>query len=521
MNFFFLNSIKFKFTLWYLTILATVLIVLGIGIYLTLSKSLHRNLDRSLMVRAEQITTFRDVIAIIGGGTFEAEPGELLSFYYYANDQLMDVSPKGRKVPVDTTWINRIIDGETGFSDISTDRAGNYRLYSIPFTPENTRIRLDTFTPQRPPRPPQKMEKRPEGRDATHQEIYKPENGEQPPPPGKHDRRPRQDRQPNVVEIDRAALIVARSTRDMDIALSRLLRILLLALPITLILAGGGGIFLLKIILNPVEKITQTAREIEEHDLSKRIEVTTKDELGRLSSTLNLMIERLEKAFMRQKELTGDASHELRAPLAVIQAEATLALQQERDLPSYQKSLEIIAQESDHMSGIIKQLLTLARADSGKEHTVFQKLDLSLFLKILCEDVDILCREKSQALHMKHSGQVFIKGDKNLLRNLMLNLLRNAIQYTAEGGEISVSLGQKKDMAIISVSDTGIGIPPQALPHIFNRFYRVDKARSRESGGSGLGLAICKYIVDSHSGTFQVTSQVNEGSTFIVKFPIA
>ncbi len=521
MNFSFLNSIKFKFTLWYLTILATVLIVLGIGIYLTLSKSLHRNLDRSLMVRAEQITKFRDVIAIIGGGTFEDEPGELLSFYYYASDQLMDVSPKGRKVPVDTTWINRIIDGETGFSDIFTDRAGNYRLYSIPFTPENTRIRLDKFTPQRSPRPPQKMGKRPEGRNTTHQEINKPETGEQPPPPGKHDRRPRQDRQPNVVEIDRAALIVARSTRDMDIALSRLLQILLLALPITLILAGGGGIFLLKIILNPVGKITQTAREIEEHDLSKRIEVKTKDELGRLSSTLNLMIERLEKAFIRQKELTGDASHELRAPLAVIQAEATLALQQERDLSSYKKSLEIIAQESDHMSGIIKQLLTLARADFGKEHTVFQKLDLSLFLKILCDDVDILCREKSQALHMKHSGQVFIKGDKNLLRNLMLNLLRNAIQYTAEGGEISVSLGQEKDMAILSVSDTGIGIPPRALPHIFNRFYRVDKARSREYGGSGLGLAICKCIVDSHGGTFQVTSQVNEGSTFIIKFPIA
>lgn len=170
---------------------------------------------------------------------------------------------------------------------------------------------------------------------------------------------------------------------------------------------------------------------------------------------------------------------------------------------------------------IIKQLLTLARADSGKEHATFQRLDLSQFLEILCSDVEILCREKSQTLKIKHSGQVSIKGDKNLLRNLMLNLLRNAIQYTAKGGDISVSLDQSKGMAIISVSDTGIGIPPEALPQIFNRFYRVDKARSRESGGSGLGLAICQQIVDSHRGTLQVSSKINKGSTFIIKFPLA
>jgi len=278
--------------------------------------------------------------------------------------------------------------------------------------------------------------------------------------------------------------------------------------------------FLARRAFKPVDQIAKTAREIEEKDLSRRIDVQTKDELGRLAATLNQMIDRLEKAFKRQKEFTGDASHELRAPLAVIQAEVTLSLQKDRGKQAYQKSLEIVSQEADHMGVIINQLLTLARADSGKEQLQFTKINLAKFLQDLCTDIEILCQEKGLTLQLDYFENLFINGDSRSLRNLVDNLLTNAIRYTATGGMISVALLRKKNMAVISIADTGIGIPSDELPFIFERFYRVDKARSREDGGSGLGLAICKHIVNTHGGSIEVESQIQKGSTFHVKLPV-
>jgi heavy metal sensor kinase len=292
-------------------------------------------------------------------------------------------------------------------------------------------------------------------------------------------------------------------------------------LPLTLFLMGCCGIFFLRIVLRPVQNISDTARDIEAKDLSRRIMVTTQDELGTLAATINHMIARLEKAFLRQKELTGDASHELRAPLTVIQAEATLALQRKREASSYQKSLEIIAKESDHMAAIIGQLLFLARADSGNEMADLTEMDLGPFIQELSRDIEPLFHEKQQTLMFHQTGPVVVKADCSLLRTAMLNLLRNAMQYTPERGEISLSLQKQNSMARISVSDNGIGIPEDALPYIFNRFYRVDKARARESGSSGLGLAICKHIVELHQGQISVRSQVDKGTIFLVKLPLA
>ncbi len=321
-------------------------------------------------------------------------------------------------------------------------------------------------------------------------------------------------------EIHRAALIVGRSSKDIDTTLNRLFQIFIIALPLTLVLAGGGGLFLLRRVLIPVKEMTDTAREIEEKDLSRRIDVKTDDELGKLANTLNLMIEKLDKAFQRQKELTGDASHELRAPLAVIQAEATLALQREREASSYKKSLEVIAQESDHMSGILNQLLTLARADSGKVQMTIQAIHLNPFLEALGRDIEVLCHEKGLTLHMEFHEQLYIEGDPGMMRNMILNLLTNAIRYTDKAGKITMALSKETGHAVVSISDTGIGIPKDALPYIFNRFYRVDKARSRAAGGSGLGLAISKQIIDMHGGTLQVKSEMNHGSTFVVRLPL-
>jgi heavy metal sensor kinase len=287
-----------------------------------------------------------------------------------------------------------------------------------------------------------------------------------------------------------------------------------------LAVAGGGGVFLAGRALKPVDRMARSAQDIEESDLSRRIPVQSKDELGRLASTLNQMIERLEKAFKRQRQFTGDASHELRTPLTVIQAEATLALEKERPASEYRQSLDVVSHEAKHMSRVIDQLLTLARADSGNEHLLLEEIDLRDLLVDLSVDAEILCRDKGLEFRLEPMGSVRVKGDRARLRELFLNLLGNAIRYTTSGGTVSLSLTRDGDTAVAAVTDTGIGIPEKDIPFIFERFYRVDKARARQEGGAGLGLAICRYIAEVHGGAIKVESHVGRGSTFSVWLPV-
>jgi heavy metal sensor kinase len=325
---------------------------------------------------------------------------------------------------------------------------------------------------------------------------------------------------PGGPSIESGAIAVGRSTTDIDESLAGLIRTLAIAGPLTLVLAGAGGIFLAQRALKPVDQITRTAHEIEESDLSRRIPVQSKDELGRLASTLNQMIERLEKAFKRQQRFTSDASHELRTPLAVIQAESTLALNKERTANEYKQSLEIVSNESMLMAKVVDQLLTLARADSGKEQLSFEEIDLSELLAGVTAHAEILCRDKGLEFHSDRIETILVSGDRAKLRELFLNLLDNAIRYSPDGGKISLTLRRAEEMVVISITDTGIGISEEDIPHIFERFYRVDKARSRVENGAGLGLAICKYIAEIHGGRIEVVSRLGEGSTFSVWLPI-
>ena len=484
----FIYSITFRLTLWYVAILGVLLILLGAGIYFSLSRVLYNNLDDSLKTRAEQLSKFRDIMSIVSSGTFEEEIGELISFYFYSDGQLMHISHKQFKVPVSKEEIDSVISDKPGKSlltSLETSQNGKLRVCITPFKPDNPDIRPERFSKRRPP----------------------PSSSQSPPPPSRR------------ITVYRAALVIARPMRDIETALNKLLQILLTAIPLTLLFSGGGGVFLAKRAFKPVERITDIAEEIGESDLSRRIDIRSNDELGKLASALNLMIERLEKAFARQQQFTGDASHELRTPLAVIQAESTLALQKERSPEDYQKAIGIITQEAAHISSIIAQMLTLARADAGKAHFKFEEIALSEFIRELCSDVEILCREKQLALNTDLSDNLYIRADKRSLVRLMYNLISNAVRYTDEGGTVSVLLYKEGSNAVISVKDTGIGIPSHALTLIFERFYRVDKARSRSEGGSGLGLAICKHIVEAHKGSIEVESLVGKGSAFYVKFP--
>ncbi len=489
-----IHSITFRLTLWYLAILGIMLTLLGSGVYFSLSRVLYDNLDDSLKTRAEQLSKFRDIMSIVAGGTFEEEIGELISFYFYSDGQLMHISHKQFKVPVSKEEIDSVISDKPVknlLTSLETSQNGKLRVFITPFKPDNPDIRPERFSKRRPP-------------PSSSQSPSPP-----PPPPSRR------------IMVYRAALVIARPMRDIETALNKLLQILLTAIPLTLLFSGGGGVFLAKRAFKPVERITDIAREIGESDLTRRIDIKTNDELGKLASALNQMIERLEKAFARQNQFTGDASHELRTPLAVIQAESTLSLQKERSPEVYQKSIGIIAQEAGNMSAIINQMLTLARADSGKAHLKFEEIALSEFIREICYDVEILCREKQLDLKTDLSENVSVNADKRSLIRLMYNLIGNAVRYTPEGGTISINVQRHGSEAVISVRDTGIGIPPDAISHIFERFYRVDKARSRSEGGSGLGLSICENIAEAHKGRIEVESLVGKGSAFHLKLPIS
>jgi signal transduction histidine kinase len=203
-----------------------------------------------------------------------------------------------------------------------------------------------------------------------------------------------------------------------------------------------------------------------------------------------------------------------------MQAEATLALSKERAPDDYRKSLETISQESDYMSSVIGKLLFLARSDAGKEQLTFEDVELKGLITGLASNIEALAQDKGIKFAVDAHEELMVSGDKVKLRQLFINILENAVRYTPTAGHISVSLVKQESNAVVSISDTGIGIPPEHLPHIFERFYRVDKARARADGGVGLGLAIAKIIAESHKGKIEVESELGKGTTFTISLPL-
>jgi len=291
--------------------------------------------------------------------------------------------------------------------------------------------------------------------------------------------------------------------------------------PLLLLVAAGVGYWMSGRALAPVDALVKTAREIGGTSLSNRVpKLDTGDELQRLSDTLNEMLERIENAFLRITQFTADASHELRTPISLIRTEAELALRRSREEEEYKESLRHILAESERTTVLIEQLLALARADSGREALNLGPVDLRQTL----ESVAASWRQVATIRDLKFSTQLadqgmFISGDATLLRRLTDILLDNAFKYTPSPGSVYLVLEHKGDCAVISVKDSGVGIAEEDQRKVFERFYRVDKARSRAQGGTGLGLAIAQWIVTQHRGSITVESQPGEGATFRVELP--
>ena len=311
----------------------------------------------------------------------------------------------------------------------------------------------------------------------------------------------------------------------------------------SVIVAGG--------ITRPLERIAHVAQGLMLGEWSRRAPVTSRDEVGLLAETFNRMAERLESwdsdmraavaertreleaaiaqvdtAFQQMRQFNADASHELRTPLTVIRGEAEVALRAARSGSEYQAVLRTIQEETERMSRIIEQLLLLARVDSGELRLERRPIPLDDVVREVIHRAEVLARARRIRLVTQSLVPLLLDGDGDQLEQLALNLVDNAIKYTPEGGEVRVRLtsspcepGRPGREAVLEVSDTGIGIEEADLPHIFDRFYRVDKARSRAQEGSGLGLAICRWIVDAHGGRIEVCSRQGMGSTFTVRLP--
>ncbi|MBI4431284.1 MAG: heavy metal sensor histidine kinase [Candidatus Omnitrophica bacterium] len=294
----------------------------------------------------------------------------------------------------------------------------------------------------------------------------------------------------------------------------------LIAIPVILVLAVTGGFYLTQHLLSPIGKLSQSAREITITNLDKELPLTgSGDELDELAKTFNDVFRRLRESYQRIIRFTADASHELRLPITAVKGQAEVVLSRERSLEEYRKVLGDIIEEFNRLSRMINQLLSLSRADSGEAPLELEQVDLDQLLWKLVDFYQPLADEKEIHLAYQKSAPVLVSADRLRLQELFSNLLENAVKYTHNRGSVAISVKNEEAGVKVSVKDTGIGIPKSEQKKIFERFYRVDKSRSREQGGAGLGLSIAETIARAHRGSISVESEPGKGSTFTVILP--
>jgi signal transduction histidine kinase len=327
---------------------------------------------------------------------------------------------------------------------------------------------------------------------------------------------PYQTPQGSVIFVETGAMI-----EPIRHVLRSLLLILCATTPIILIAAAIGGYALMSRPLRPVVVLTEQAERVGRKELGERLAIIqTGDELERLSFALNRMIDRLETALAHNHRFSADASHELRTPLTIIRGELE-SLTQMPSLPApVLDGIGSALEESNRMAKIVHSLMTISRLDCGEDKIEFLPVDLVEIVAVTLDHMSLLAEEKHINLRFRPGAAVYVAGDSMRLKQIVVNLVDNAIKYTPDGGDVSLFVTAEQKKGIIVVTDTGIGIPAASLPLIFNRFYRADQARSRESGGTGLGLSIVKAICGVHGGEAFVESSEAGGATFRIELPL-
>jgi signal transduction histidine kinase len=327
-----------------------------------------------------------------------------------------------------------------------------------------------------------------------------------------------------------AFLYVGVPSSNIPEQLRQLLASLAVATSLVVVFSSAGGYWLAARATRPVQTITRTAQEISATDLHRRLNLQQRDEIGELATTFDLMLDRLERAFERQRQFTADASHELRTPLSIVNTEVERVLQRPHASQEYVQVLSIIHQENQRMTRLVGDLLILARADQGQTVLTRERVDLSEIVVDAAERLASRAVQHGIEIRLSDLDELFVWGDRLYLTQLCVNLLENAIKYsTGVGKHVEVKLDREPGRARIQIIDEGPGIEASHLPHLFERFYRVDQSRTHtrpaenmsNPSGSGLGLSIARWIVREHAGSIQVQSSPGQGSIFEVCFPLS
>ncbi len=460
------RSLRFRITAWYAGLLAGALLIFGVSVYLGLERYLYWNLQRTLSSECRTIGT-----------------------------QLLSQHPFKRATWLETE-INEAYAPEVNshFIRVTQDRVGVVYLSGPP--------KDGSFDPSKVPLPsPEKVHSRKIDLDGRRLLIEALE----------------------FTAPDGSRFIVESGVpyQQIEVVLHGLLLTFAVYMPFIISLAVGSGYWLMRRSLRPVDEITRRAEGITSTNLSERLPVIrTGDELERLSVSLNRMIERLDEAFQHVNRFSADASHELRTPLTILQLELEGIAQNHRLNPPLTDQIGSALEETHRMSHIVESLLAISRLDAGEAKMEMTRLDLGHLAASTAEQMRLLADEKAILLSSTVENEVYVEGDRSHLQQVVVNLIANAIKYTHEGGQVEVRVRRKGSTAVLEVSDNGAGIPDYALPHVFERFYRADKARSRDSGGAGLGLAIVKAICTAHGAEMSVSSKEGKGSVFSIELPL-
>jgi len=455
-------SLRIRLTLWYVALLAMTLLIFSGYIYWRFYNSVMGQVDVSLKAIAGQVLVNVDLEGDQSIPTFQntEEMASILKQAGETNIAVRLLSPSG------TVWdgLGYYTDvpvstsiGE-GFSTVSTDDEHSWRIYSLPLRTKSGRVVgwLQTI---------QYLNTVSHTLEGLREQFY-------------------------------------------------------WGIPLALLLTALGGFFLADRALRPIDRITRTAYSISATDLSRRIHYSgVKDELGRLADTFDAMLDRLQAAFEHERRFTDDAAHELRTPLTILKGQISVTLSRPRTAAEYERTLRGLEQEVDRLIRLSTDLLFLSRLDQGRMFWRQEPINLSDLLRVAVEQISTLADEKGITLSDSLEDTLWVRGDQDHLIRLFLNLLDNALKYTPAGGKVRVTARREGSEVRVAVSDTGPGIPAEALPHLFDRFFRVDADRSRRTGGAGLGLAIAYEIARRHGGTLTVQSREGEGTTFVVWLP--
>ncbi|MET0648373.1 MAG: heavy metal sensor histidine kinase [Pyrinomonadaceae bacterium] len=465
-----INTVRGRLTLWYVSALALILVVFGVAVYVMLSRALHRRVDEALRSTLEiSITSLthdtqegQSSQSAAQSTTAEMSHPQQAMMIFDGAGQLLAEHPYEGDLHIRPPDLGAITDDEVYFYTVAEEGdADDHHRLAV------RRVRI---------------------------------------PPA------------NTPYI----ILASQPLETVEDELESLREILYLATPGVLLVAGLGGWFLARQGLAPVGAMAKRARQIGAGSLDRQLPVANpRDELGQLATSFNELLARLDAAFVEQRRFMADASHELRTPLSVMSTAAGVTLKKEhREEEEYREALQMMAEQTRRLSRIVQDMFILARADAG--HYPLQ--NRALYLNDLLDEVaragGLLASDKNVTVELTNLPEAAFHGDEDLLRQMAMNLLDNAVKFTPARGVVRLSLTRRADEYLLSVSDTGPGIPAEARDHVFERFYRADKARSRsEDGGAGLGLAIARWIAQAHDGDLELADSDGTGATFIVRLP--